>query len=71
MHDNRIGDTVRQTESIDIAMAHLRACELRLRQVAAGVGKHGVAEVEADTPLVAISEQLQDAARPGAEIDRS
>ena len=70
MHDDGVGDAVRQAEGVDIAMAHLRARQLRLRQVAAGVGKHRVAEVEADAALVAVGEQLEDAPGAGAEIDQ-
>ena len=48
MHDDGIGDAVGQAEGIDVAVAHLRAREPGLRQVAAGVGEHGVVEVEAE-----------------------
>ena len=70
MHDDGVGDAVRQAESVDIAVAHLRAREPGLRQLAAGVGEHGVAEVEADAALVAVGEQLEHAPRAGAEIDQ-
>jgi hypothetical protein len=70
MHDDSVGDAIRQAQRVDVAVAHLRAHELGLRQVAARVGKHGVTEIEADAPLVAVCEQLENTPSAGAEVDQ-
>ena len=62
---------VGKRQIVDVAVAHLRACRARrLRQVAAGVGQHGVVEVEAEAALVALARTAR-ACAPSRCRDRS
>ena len=61
---------VGERQVADVALAHLRVGQAGALQVGARVGEHGRAEVEADAAAIAGREQLQHAARAGAQVDQ-
>ena len=69
VHDGRVRRLVGQRQIVDVALPHLGVPQLRAFELGAGIGQHGRAQVDAETPPIALAEQLEHAARAGAEID--
>ena len=70
VHDHGVGGLVGERQIVDVALAHLRMREAGALELGARVGEHGRAEVEAEAAPEARREQLQHAARAGAEVDQ-
>ena len=70
VHDDRVDRRVRQSQRVNVTMAHLCPCHLRLRQLAARVRQHRLVEIEAQPTLVAVGKEFQYAARSSTKVDK-
>ena len=67
---DRVGRLVGERQIVDVALPHLRVREAGALELGARVGQHGRAQVDAEAaPDSASREQLEHAARAGAEVD--
>ncbi len=70
VHDDGVGRLVGDRQVVDISLADLAVGEARPLELGPGIGEHGRAAVEAEAAPKAAGEQLQHAARAGAEVDQ-
>ena len=70
MHDRDVEASGLEGRPVEVALADRGAREACLAEVGAGELEHVVAHVEADAALAVGRHQLEDAARPGADVEQ-
>ena len=69
VHDRGADRLVGQRQIVDVALPHVGAPGLAAFELGARVGQHGRAQVDAEAAAIALAEQLEHAARAGAEVE--